>query len=247
MKISKKLGVGLLSICVILSACSEKTAEMPKRSMEEKETKAEETYQEMKGERLDEIQEDKAEKENYLVIDVRKPEEYEEGHVKFAVNIPLAELKTRLSELEAWKDHSIVTVCNKGKSSAAAAALLISEGFQSVYNAPGVKDYSYRTMTKIKNVQGSEMQKFADEGSHVIIDVREPKDYEAGHLKGAINLTISNVESKISEIPKDKPLALHCYSGNRSMAMAELLFEKGFSDITNSLDGAREYEYHFEN
>lgn len=246
MKVSTKMAVGLLSISLLFSACSEKSVETMQKSVEEGQGKEETMVQEIKGERLDEIQQDKAEKEEYLVIDVRSKEEYGEGHVKFAINIPLEELKNHISELEDWKNQSIITICNKGKSSAAAASLLVNEGFKTVYNAQGVKDYSYQTMIKIKNVQGAQMQQFADEGSHVIIDVREPQDYEAGHLKGAINVTMSTLESKLSEIPKDKPLALHCYSGNRSMALAEILFEKGFSDITNSLDGAREFEYRFE-
>lgn len=246
MRNSVKLAVGLLSVSLLFSACSEKPAETEKQSVEMEQEKEETMYQEMKGERLDEIQEDKAEKEEYLVIDVRKSGEYEEGHVKFAVNIPLAELEGRLSEIEDWKERPVVTVCNKGKSSAAAAKLLLKNGFRNVYSAEGVKDYAYRTMTKIKNVRGAEMQKFADEETHVIIDAREPEDYEKGHLKGAINVTMSTLDSKLSEIPTDKPLAIHCYSGNRSMALSEALFEKGFTDITNALDGAKEYEYRFE-
>ena len=67
------------------------------------------------GADLDKIEEDNKEKENYLVIDVRGPEQYNEGHVKHAINIPLDTLESRLSEIESFKDKNVITVCNTGK------------------------------------------------------------------------------------------------------------------------------------
>lgn len=83
------------------------------------------------------------ENEKYLVIDVRGAEEYNAGHVKFAINIPVEDLEGRLGEIEKYKNENVVTICNTGKKSAKAAELLSSKGFTKVFNAVGVKEYTY--------------------------------------------------------------------------------------------------------
>ena len=57
---------------------------------------------ELKGEELNKIEKD--DKEKYLVIDVRDAKEYKEGHVKHAINIPLADIEKHAEHLSAWKD-----------------------------------------------------------------------------------------------------------------------------------------------
>jgi rhodanese-related sulfurtransferase len=74
-----------------------------------------------------------------LVLDVRNPDEWDDayGHIEGARQIPLPELSARLSEVEAWKDKPIVTVCRAGPRSQAAAELLASLGYRRVFNLEG--------------------------------------------------------------------------------------------------------------
>lgn len=65
---------------------------------------------ELKGEELNKIEKDDKEKEKYLVIDVRDANEYKEGHVKHAINIPLADIEKYAEYLSAWKDKEAVTI-----------------------------------------------------------------------------------------------------------------------------------------
>jgi uncharacterized membrane protein YdjX (TVP38/TMEM64 family)/rhodanese-related sulfurtransferase len=71
------------------------------------------------------------EREALSVIDVRGKDEYNGalGHIPDAVNIPLAELPDRLSELQALKQRPLILVCHTDKRSAKAAALLSAAGF----------------------------------------------------------------------------------------------------------------------
>lgn len=69
-----------------------------------------------------------------MVIDVRKPEEFGGGHILHARNIQLAEIEKDPSVVKKRKDKVLLTVCEHGASSAKAAALLRSAGFQSVYS-----------------------------------------------------------------------------------------------------------------
>ena len=67
-----------------------------------------------------------------LILDVRTPGEYGQGHVKGSVNIPLGELPGRLGELN--KETPIVACCASGMRSGQAVGILRKAGFAEVHN-----------------------------------------------------------------------------------------------------------------
>lgn len=69
------------------------------------------------------------------IIDVRTKGEYQTGHIKGSVNIPLQHLQANLSKLK--KDQPIITCCASGMRSASAKSILKSNGFKEVYNGGG--------------------------------------------------------------------------------------------------------------
>ena len=70
-----------------------------------------------------------------LILDVRTPEEWAEGHVPNAILIPLDELENRLNELP--KDREIVVICHTGNRSREGAVLLLKAGFTKVSTVIG--------------------------------------------------------------------------------------------------------------
>lgn len=68
------------------------------------------------------------------IIDVRTPEEFEQGHYTGAVNIPVGELTTRLSEVGP-ADKPIIVYCRSGRRSAMAKQILLDHGFTDVTDA----------------------------------------------------------------------------------------------------------------
>lgn len=79
-----------------------------------------------------------------------------------------------------------------------------------------------------------------------IIDVRERGEYASGHIKNAVNIPLSEIRQRINEIPKDKPVYLHCRTGQRSYNATLALQNLGFSNvynITGSFLGLSFYEY----
>jgi phage shock protein E len=70
-----------------------------------------------------------------VILDVRSPSEYKQGHVKKSVNIPLNELSNHIAKLK--KDTVIITCCASGMRSASAKGILKSNGFSNVYNGGG--------------------------------------------------------------------------------------------------------------
>ena len=69
------------------------------------------------------------------IIDTRAPHQYEKSNVPGAINIPLAQLRTRLDELDPRVPT--VTYCNKGVTGNAAQNVLLNNGFEEVYNLSG--------------------------------------------------------------------------------------------------------------
>ena len=66
-----------------------------------------------------------------------------------------------------------------------------------------------------------------------IIDVREKGEYERGHIKGVKNIPFSEIRDRLDEIPKDRPVYLHCRTGQRSYNVALLLQSLGYKEIYN--------------
>jgi rhodanese-related sulfurtransferase/rubrerythrin len=84
----------------------------------------------------------------YLLVDVRQPEEYEAGHIPGAVLIPLGELEARREELD--RNKKIITYCRSGRRSMAAAIALCGLGFKGIQHLDGgILDWSYETITGI--------------------------------------------------------------------------------------------------
>ena len=74
--------------------------------------------------------------ENYsvIIIDVRSEQEYREGHLNGAINIPLFEIRRKISNMEINKSQLIVVYCSAGIRSMKALNILNSLGYKNVYN-----------------------------------------------------------------------------------------------------------------
>jgi adenylyltransferase/sulfurtransferase len=75
--------------------------------------------------------------DEFLLLDVREPEEYLRTRIEGSKLIPLGELEERLEEIRDWKDRSVVVHCHKGGRSAKACRLLSAAGFIRVANLTG--------------------------------------------------------------------------------------------------------------
>jgi len=72
-----------------------------------------------------------------LVVDVREDSEYQTGHIKDSIHIPMSALKSRLSELDKYKEKNIILGCRSGSRSGRACGMLKKNGFEKVHNLRG--------------------------------------------------------------------------------------------------------------
>lgn len=71
----------------------------------------------------------------------------------------------------------------------------------------------------------------------VILDVREQDEWDAGHIPGAVFIPMSEIQGRVSEVPKDKLVIVQCRSGNRSSQVTDYLQQQGFSNVRNLAGG----------
>ncbi len=99
-----------------------------------------------------------------------------------------------------------------------------------------------------RHVHVSDVRKLVEEGAY-IVDVREPAEYEKGHIVTAVNVPLSQLRARMDEIPKDRPVYLHCRSAQRSYNALLALQHKGWTNLYNiagSFLGVSNYEYYLD-
>ena len=83
-----------------------------------------------------------------------------------------------------------------------------------------------------KQVNVDKVRELVEEGAY-IVDVRERMEFENGHIKGAVNIPLSELRERVNEIPKDKNVYLHCRTGQRSYNATLALQNLGFDNVVN--------------
>lgn len=194
----------------------------------------------MTGEELDAIQGDNKKKDNYLVVDVRPEEQYKEKHLKHAINVTLDEIKENPEVLAEYKETPIILYCNSGKMSGEAAQILAENGYKDLTNAAGVKEYDYQNLANYESITSKKFLEMKDNAT--VVDVRPAKDYEAGHVDGAVSVPFDAVEENMDKIPEGKPVIAYCFTGNKSSEVATELANKGY-EVYNVLEGTKEHDY----
>lgn len=75
----------------------------------------------------------------------------------------------------------------------------------------------------------------ADQDDHVLLDVREQPEWDAGHIAGAVHLPMTELNARQAEIPSDRPIVCVCRSGQRSAMVTQALVGAGYD--AHNLEG----------
>ena len=97
--------------------------------------------------------------------------------------------------------------------------------------------YAWDLMNQIEQVPWREWEGWADDNDAVVLDVREPEEWEQGTLPGATRISITEIMDRIDEIPTDRAILCVCRSGGRSQQVATYLAFNGYVDVANLVGG----------
>jgi rhodanese-related sulfurtransferase len=88
----------------------------------------------------------------------------------------------------------------------------------------------------IKNLLGFgskvDYAQFVKNGA-IILDVRSKGEYQGGHIKGSINISVDTLSNNLSKLKKDKAIIICCASGMRSASAKSILKSNGFTEVHN--------------
>ena len=94
---------------------------------------------------------------------------------------------------------------------------------------------------KMKPLYWRELKQ-TDPDSIFLIDVRTADEFALGSIKGAVNIPLDDLRSRLGEIPHNKPICLFCGVGLRGYLASNILRENGFTDVRNLIGGLRTYK-----
>ena len=159
----------------------------------------------VKGDDLMNIQKNEQEKENYLVIDVRDEAAYKEGHLKYAINIPVANIDKSIEGISSWREKKVVVYSDDNNKSKEALEKLTKQGFKNIKIAQKTKEYKYE-FVKYTTLNGAKFQDalLDHNANNFFLDARDKKDSEERHAMGAKNVDSKNLYNLHSVLPEDK-------------------------------------------
>ena len=181
-----------------------------------------------------------------LLIDVREPDEYAQARIPGGQLIPLSELQQRLSEIP--RDREVIFYCRSGNRSGQVVRYLSQQlGYGNVYNLSGGIVAWYRRnlpvdaspveatyqRTRYEDIDVVETKRRLQSNHALLIDVREPHEFVAGHLPGAVNIPLNSLPARLNELREKESLILVCATGNRSAMAADWLVQQGFEKVAN--------------
>jgi NADPH-dependent 2,4-dienoyl-CoA reductase/sulfur reductase-like enzyme/rhodanese-related sulfurtransferase len=95
-------------------------------------------------------------------------------------------------------------------------------------------DHPQTTVEQLVAYTGAEAQP-------LVVDVRMPEEFQAGHIRGAVNRPIDSLRSVSDDLPRDRPIIAYCEVGQRGYLATRILMQRGF-DATNLSGGFRTYQ-----
>ena len=176
------------------------------------------------------------------VVDLRPAREFAEGHIPGTLNIPLNKSFTTWAGSLLPYDREIALIVPDGAGRAAdairALAMICLDRVKGLFPASAVSAWGARA--ELQEVpQADAATVAARNGEVTIVDVRGQAEWDAGHIPGAVHLSLGTLPSRLDELPRDTPLVLQCQSGGRSSIASALLQANGFDNVTNMRGGIR--------
>lgn len=189
--------------------------------------------------------------EQFVLIDARSKEEYDEAHIVTAVNIPEKKFEESMDLLPADKNTPLVVYCNGvkcGKSKRLAAKMsplgylnimIYSEGIPvwEERNLPIAAGPKYGKKIETTKLKPDQLKSLVDaaKDDYVLVDVRDESEYKEGHIPTAINIPAETFASRSEILPKEKKIVVYCNTGSRSYMSYRKLMKMDYKNIYQSL------------
>ena len=181
-----------------------------------------------------------------LVVDTRPVAEYAAGHVPGTINIPLNRSFPTWAGWLIPYHRSIYLIADEAAAREAARdlAMIGLDAVEGYFGAAAVDAWTRagRPLVSIPQITSTELARRIGADNVAVLDVRGRAEWEAGHLRGVRNIPLGHLADRLDEIPRDRPVVVHCQSGARSAIAASVLRARGFEDVVNLTGGYADWQ-----
>jgi rhodanese-related sulfurtransferase len=177
------------------------------------------------------------------VVDVREATEFEGAHFAGAINIGLQGKYATWCGSILSHDQPIVVIAEAGTEEEAVMRLG-RIGFDNVtgYLQSGMAALETRPelVRKVPRITAAALaERLREPQPPFVLDVRSEKEWQAGHLACSHNIPLTHLQERLSEVPTDRPVVIHCEGGYRSAIGVSLLAAAGRSNVTDLVGGIK--------
>ncbi len=193
---------------------------------------------------LDELLE--LQRQEAQVVDVRDPKDYAGGHLAGSLNVGLNGKFATWAGIILDPEKPIVLIAEPGREEEAVTRLgrigfdyvagFLEAGMQALATRPDLVRETLRITAAALAVELSTSR------PSVVLDVRAEKEWEKGHIDHSLNIPLPHLAKRLSEIPTDKELVVHCASGYRSSIAASVLERAGRGKAIDLIGGYEAWE-----
>jgi len=177
-----------------------------------------------------------------VLVDIREPRAFGAGHVAKSLNVWVD--SPQFAERVSWfvpPDRPLILLVETDQDVARAVPALARIGLDEVVSyVVGSEAVSAAGLpvAELPNTTAPDLgRRLATERDLVVLDVREPFEWDEGHVPGAVNIPMRQVAARVAELPRDRPIALVCRGGPRSSTVGSLLLTEGFTGLLNVWGG----------
>ena len=101
----------------------------------------------------------------------------------------------------------------------------------------------YRPSSALPGIDVEQLDELrAGDADPVVLDVREPWEWRTGRVPGAIHVPLGQLVARVGELPRDRPIAVICAHGQRSLGAAAFLLRSGFERVASVAGGTVAWE-----
>jgi hydroxyacylglutathione hydrolase len=177
---------------------------------------------------------------NSTVVDTRSPLSFAGGHIKGSYNIWLEGLPAFAGWIVDY-EKDIMLVTERQEDVEAAKWYLERVGLDKVrgYLCEGIEDWQNHGMMLEQSglYTVDNLHDKLTQDDLFVLDVRDKEEYSEGHIPGAVNIYVGELEKRLAEVPSDRPVVSVCSTGNRSGLGASILAHGGFKTVYNLIGG----------
>jgi hydroxyacylglutathione hydrolase len=182
------------------------------------------------------------------VVDTRQAVEFAHGAVPGTINIPGSRSFTTWagSLLPYDRDFYLIADDRRGQTIDDLVRDLAGIGLDRIagYFGTEVVDAWRASQGQLQSIASLSLADFVaqlDSNDKVVLDVRGEGEWNAGHLRGSLNVPIGELDRRLGELPRERPVIVHCQTGARAAMAASLLRARGFRDVAQFPGGFAEW------